>query len=109
MWKVHRQMPKFIQVDNALERIVENESVPVRLRYQALKEMSHPSLDMLRRMLVQHNGVSKASLRAKRKKPVPPKLLALATLRYKEEMHLRDVRLTLQRKRRVPSTNALGI
>jgi hypothetical protein len=96
-------MAEFMAPETALSRLVEDDAAPIGARVRALHELRHPSLKMLRRLLVDTK---------KRKRPVPAKVRALATLRYAEEMRLQNVR-RLMRATATPgnpaSENALGI
>ena len=102
------RMSKFMHPETALARTVEDERAPIRLRVQALTELQHPSLNLLRRLLVEHNGTSKASQRSKRTKPAPAKLKALAAIRFAQEWRFPELRLS---RKRDPQkfTNPLGI
>ena len=107
-------MAKFMSPETALARTVEDEKAPIMARYRALQQLAHPSLNMLRRLLVQHKEGSKASKNANRKKPVPPRILALAALRYAEEIKLQNFRREQQLMQKkdgasTTSQNALGI
>jgi hypothetical protein len=73
-------MPKFMLPETALCRVVEDPAAPIRARVQALQQLAHPPLCMLRRLLVDTS---------KRKKPVPSKLLAAAALKYAYEVRFR--------------------
>ena len=44
-------MPKFMQPETALARLVEDEGAPVADRVRALRMLAHPPLCMLRRLL----------------------------------------------------------
>jgi hypothetical protein len=91
-------MPKFMLPETALSRLVEDDSAPIGARVKALEQLKHPALCMLRRLLVSTS---------KRTKPVPSKLLAVATLKYAQEVQLRKIRGAM--KGRKHETNALGI
>jgi hypothetical protein len=96
-------MAEFMSVVTALHRLVEDDSAPVGARMRALRELPHPSLKMLMRLLVDTK---------KRKRPIPAKIRALAALRYSEEMHLQNARREM-RLAALPhnpsSANPLGI
>ena len=91
--------PEFMLPETALTRTVADEDVPVMLRYKALQALPHPSLDLLRSLIVRKRS---------RKKPVPRKLVALASLRYAEECKRRDARLAMKKRERV-GPNPLGL
>jgi hypothetical protein len=95
-------MSKFISPRSALVRVVEDDEAPVGLRVQALKQIAHPPLVMLRRLIVDTS---------KRTTPVPPKLRALATIRYAHEVAFRKIRSvkTKAAQDNQPNGNALGI
>jgi len=84
--------------ETALARVVEDDQAPIRARVKALEQIAHPSLCMLRRLLVNS---------AKRKKHVPSKVRALAALKYAREVQLRKI----EAAKKVPtiSDNPLGI
>jgi hypothetical protein len=92
-------MPKFMKVSCALARLVEDANAPVGARVRALRQLDHPSLALLRRLLVDT---------AKRAVPVPSRLFAVATLAYARELQLRKHRPS-KRKSADSSINALGI
>ena len=91
-------MPKFMLPETALARLVEDEDAPVRARVQALEQLAHPPLCLLRRLLVDTT---------KRVKPVPSKVLALAALKYAGEVQFRKIQAAKTAKAKEP--NALGI
>lgn len=91
-------MSKFMSPRSALCRLVADEEAPVGLRVRALKDIAHPPLVMLRRLIVDTS---------KRTTPVPPKLRALATIRYAHEVAFRKIRAAKAQDQ--PKTNALGI
>jgi hypothetical protein len=96
-------MAEFMAPETALSRLVEDDAAPLGARMRALRELPHPSLKMLRRLLVNSK---------KRKRPVPAKVRALATLRYAEEMRLQNVRREMRPVGALgnpSSENALGI
>ena len=91
-------MPKFMLPETALARVVEDDQAPIRARVKALEQIAHPSLCMLRRLLVNS---------AKRKKRVPSKVRALAALKYAREVQLRKINAA--KKAPIVSDNPLGI
>jgi hypothetical protein len=94
-------MSKFGSPVTFLKRLVEDDSAPCAARVLALKQIDHPPLCLLRRLLV----------KTARTKPVPSRLLALAALKYAREVafrKLRPVKKTAQADNR-PGGNALGI
>jgi hypothetical protein len=93
-------MPKFMQPETALARLVENEGASVGDRVRALRMLEHPPLCMLRRLL--HRS---------RKEPnrVPPRLLAAAALAFAREVAVRKIRPARVPKPDSPEANALGI
>jgi hypothetical protein len=94
-------MSKFMSPRSALVRLVEDDEAPVGLRVQALKQIEHPPLVMLRRLLVETS---------KRTTPVPARLRALATIRYVREVAFRKIRSAKAKAaQNQPSTNSLGI
>ena len=96
-------MAEFMAPETALSRLVEDDAAPVGARIRALRELPHPSVKMLMRLLVETK---------QRKRPVPAKIRALAALRYSEEIRLQNVR-RIMRAAATPgnpsSGNALGI
>jgi hypothetical protein len=96
-------MAEFMSAETALSRLVEDDAAPVGARMRALRELPHPSLKMLMRLLVNTK---------KRKRPIPAKIRALAALRYGEEMRLQNVRRIMGAAAtpgNPSSENALGI
>lgn len=93
-------MGKFMSVNSALARLVENSEASTRDRIQALRMMQRVPLCMLRRLL--HRSRSKPGL-------VPQKLVAAATLAYAREKSFRKLRPKKESKPDGPSSNALGI
>jgi hypothetical protein len=91
--------------DCVLLRVVEDEAVPAMHRVKALELVKHPPLRLLRRLLVEP--------RIPRKKPVPPRLRAVAALAYAREMALKKIRKALKDhgrgQVRYMGDNALGI
>lgn len=85
----------------ALSRLVEDDSAPIMARVRALRQIDHPELAMLRRLLVQS--------KTPRKKPVPGKLAALATLKYAREIELKRIRKLQKPHSSKSNANALGI
>ena len=90
-------MPKFMQPETALARLVED-NAPVRARVKALEQLTHPPLCLLRRLLVDTS---------KRTKPVPSKVMAVAALKYAHEIQLKKIRMAKTAK--ASSPNLLGI
>jgi hypothetical protein len=93
-------LAEFMDPATALARTVRDDDVPVMLRYKALQALAHPPLDLLRELLVRTKH---------REKPVPKKLVALASLKYAEECQRRDVRLERRRRHGGSKGKALGI
>ncbi|MGD0181622.1 MAG: hypothetical protein ABSC15_17560 [Terriglobales bacterium] len=96
-------MPRFMQPRTALARLVEDEEAPVGARCRALRQLAHPPLLLLRRLLVDT---------AKRTKPVPARLRAIAALAFAHEVQLRKVKASFRgrkQKQDKTSSNALGI
>jgi hypothetical protein len=91
-------MPKFMSVSTALSRLVEDDAAPVGSRVRALRQLDHPPLALLRRLLVDTT----------RTVPIPSRLKAVATLAYARELQLRKHR-PRKRKSADSSVNALGI
>lgn len=60
----------------ALKKLAENDEAPTMARVSALKQIPHPPLALLRRLLV-------------RPVPVAPRLYAIAALAFAREMKLR--------------------
>jgi hypothetical protein len=92
-------MPKFMSVSTALARLVEDDAAPLMARCKALRQLDHPPLALLRRLLVDT---------AKRTVTVPSRLRAVAALAYARELQLRKHRPHKQ-KSADNSVNALGI
>lgn len=95
-------MSKFMSPRSALARLVEDEEAPVNLRAQALEQLVHPPLCLLRRLIVDTS---------KRTTPVPAKLRAVATIRYAHEVAFRKIKAAKVRTQdnNQPGSNALGI
>jgi hypothetical protein len=93
-------MSKFMSPRSALVRLVEDSEAPIGLRVQALKQIAHPPLVMLRRLIVDTS---------KRTSPVPAKLRALATIRYASEVAFRKIKAGKPKAQDEPHANALGI
>jgi hypothetical protein len=94
-------MPKFMNVSTALARLVEDAAAPVGARVRALRQIDHPTLALLRRLLVDT---------AKRTIPVPSRLKAVAALKFASEVQYRKGKARNGgRRRRQEVTNALGI
>jgi hypothetical protein len=85
---------------SALIRLVEDNGAPVGLRVQALREVVHPPLVMLRRLIVETS---------KRITPVPARLRAYATIRYAHEVAFRKLKSARTKPPGNQSGNALGI
>ena len=83
--------------ETALARLVEDTGAPVGLRVQALRKISHPTLAMLRRLLVEGTDHT-----------APSRLRAVAALAFAREIELRYHR-PRKRKSANGSINALGI
>lgn len=98
-------MPKFMLPETALARLAEDDNAPVGARVQALKQLTHPPLCLLRRLL--HRSRTTDTSRA----PVPSRLLAVAALKYAREVALRKGRPVRPPKLAQASqgSNALGI
>jgi hypothetical protein len=97
-------MSKWMSPETALSRVIENADAPVMARVNALRQLPHPSLNMLQRLIAQ-TAERKAN-------PIPAKLAALATLKYAEEIRARKARRLLREAEAaspLTSTNALGI
>jgi len=86
--------------NSALARLVEDDKAPIMARCQALQQIDHPELAMLRRLLVETKT---------RKKPIPSKLKAIATLAYARELQLKQMRKKERERERTADINALGI
>jgi hypothetical protein len=86
-------------ISTALQRLVEDDAAPVGARCRALRQLDHPPLVLLRRLLVDTD---------KRTRPVPSRLKAVATLAYAREVQLRKHR-PRKRKSADGAINALGI
>jgi hypothetical protein len=95
-------MPKFMLASTALCRLVEDASAPVGARVRALRQLDHPTLALLRRLLVDTD---------KRAIPVPSRLLAVAALKYAHEVQLRKIKASKsgRRPRQASAANVLGI
>jgi hypothetical protein len=93
-------MAKFMRPETALARLAEDEHAPIRARVQALQQLTHPPLCMLRRLLAETS---------KRIKPVPSKIRALAALKYAQESEYRKLNAAKAKVQVKQSTNALGI
>ena len=92
-------MAKYMTPRLARARVIADEHAPVRLRLRALKEIEHPPLTMLRRLIADTTT---------RTKPVPSRLRALALMRYVQEVEYRKIKTGKPTKTSVPP-NALGI
>jgi len=105
-------MSKFMRPETALQRLVEDDHAPAKSRCEALRQLKNPPINMLRRMLART---------AKRKKPLPARLRALAALRYAEIMKAKQLNREVRNavtplgpmndivKPRPTQPNALGI
>ncbi len=67
---------------------------------QALQQLTHPPLCMLRRLLAETS---------KRVKPVPSKVRALAALKYAQETQYRKMKAAKTKTQAQQAGNALGI
>jgi hypothetical protein len=94
-------MGTWMKPRTVLSRLVENDQAPIMARVRALQQLEHPNLEMLRRLLVEK--------KTPRKKEIPAKLKALASLKYVEEMRLRQMRRMQRVNKNKTSDNALGI
>lgn len=94
-------MGLFMTKDTALMRVVLDDRCPIMQRVRALQQMDHPQLRMLRSLIVEG--------KTPRKKEVPAKLKAVATMRYVQELHLRQIRKLQRTKAKQFSDNPLGI
>jgi hypothetical protein len=74
-------MSKFMSPEKALQRLVEDTAAPVLARCEALRQLAHPPLLLLRRLLVET---------AKRTKPVPARLRAIAAFAYARHRRSED-------------------
>jgi len=101
-------MSKFMSPEVALQRLVEDTQAPVLARCEALRQLAHPPLCLLRRLLAIPRSTVET---AKRKRPVPARLRAIATLAYAREVQLRKARPGKSGRRQTQDTasNALGI
>ena len=95
-------MGLWMSEQTALTRLVEDDEAPIMARCSALQQLKHPELAMLRRLLVETKT---------RKKPVPSRLKALASLAYARELELKRMRKLqkAQTTKATKSDNALGI
>ena len=94
-------MGKFISAKAALIRVLEDDQAPTKLRIEALGQIQHPPLCMLRRLIAET---------ATRATPVPSKLKAIATLRYVQEIAFRKAFPKSKAKAETQTQdNALGI
>lgn len=101
-------MSKFMSAEIALQRLVGDTQAPVLARCEALRQLARPPLSMLRRLLVIPRSAVEL---AKRKRPVPARLRAIATLKYTHELQLRKTTPGRSGRRQTEDTasNALGI
>ena len=95
-------MGMWMQPKSALTRLVEDDEAPIMARCRALQQIDHPELAVLRRLLVETKT---------RKKPVPSRLKAIASLAYARELELKKMRKRQKAQATQPtqSDNALGI
>ena len=93
-------MAKFMRPETALARLAEDEHAPIHARVQALQQLPHPPLCMLRRLLAETS---------KRARPVPSKVRALAALKYAQETQYRETNAVKAKVQVRQSPNALGI
>jgi hypothetical protein len=84
----------------ALKRLVEDEGAPCAAQVLALKQITHPPLCSMWRLLVK---TSKGT------KPVPSRLLAVAALAYAREVGIRKIKPVRPKVARNHQSNALGI
>jgi len=94
-------MPKFMRPETALARLAEDDEAPVSARVQALKQLAHPPLCLLRRLLHRSRTADRT--------PVPSKVLAVAALKYAHEVALRKARPVRPKRADNDQTNSLGI
>jgi hypothetical protein len=90
-------MAKFMSAATALARLVEDDAAPPHARCDAIKQLAHPQLAMLRRLLVSSD---------KRLVPVPVRLKSIAALLYAKELATRKLKPP---KRKAVESNSLGI
>jgi len=93
-------MARYMTPRMARAKIVEDSSAPLKIRIAALREIHRPPLAMLRRLIVDSKT---------RAVPVPPRLKALALMRYVQEVEKRKIRTGNGRKSSKVPDNALGI
>jgi hypothetical protein len=96
-------MAELMSADYVLRAVVDDEAAPTKMRCDALRQLEHPPLLLLRRLLVET---------AKRTKPVPSRLRALAALAYAREVKFRKAEAAVRPKRQQADNdtpNALGI
>lgn len=84
--------------ETSLARTVDDPDAPISLRYEALKQLKNPPLEVLRRLLV----------RSKNRNKPPNKLIALASIKYAVEMKRKNARREMKKLKRIGG-NALGI
>ncbi len=84
--------------ETALARTVEDERLSALVRYKALEQLEHPPMELLRRLLVRSK---------KRKKPLPGRLVALASLKYAIAVRRKNARRELNRTHH--GANLLGL
>ena len=91
-------MAKFMSAATALARLAEDDAAPPHARCDALRQLSHPPLALLRRLLVDSD---------KRTTPIPSRLKSIAALAYAKELAVRKLK---PRKHNKPvEANGLGI
>jgi hypothetical protein len=93
-------MPKFMKIESALSRVVEDDEAPAKMRFEALQQIEKPNVMMLRRILVRSktNPVKR-----------PSKLLALAALKYADAMRGRALRVAHKKRAATRGKSPLGI
>jgi hypothetical protein len=93
-------MSKFISSRQALIRVLEDDKAPTKLRIEALRQIPHPPLCVMRRLIAET---------ATRVTPVPSRLKAIVTLAYVREMAFRKAFGKSKAKTETAQVNALGI
>ena len=95
---------KYMSVSTALSRLVEDDQALLADRIRALKQLEHPRLVMLRRLLHRPNRTSPPL--------APPRLVAVAALAYAREVGYRKAKAKIKPARKPDGqkqSNALGI
>jgi hypothetical protein len=92
-------MAKFLKVETALARLVEDEGATIADRVRALKMLEHPALCLLRRLLYRSRTTPGL---------VPSRLVAAAALAFAKEVAWRKVK-PARPSRKSQTSNALGI